>query len=72
MYTCCYIENFFEDVDDHDMTSVTEEINLTPFENTTPIISSEYTKPKSMFLSLLWINKAKAKDKKYMGVSMFV
>ena len=38
MYTCCYIENFFEDVDDHDMTPVTEEINLAPFENTTPIV----------------------------------
>jgi hypothetical protein len=37
MYTC-YIENFFEDVDDHDMTPVTEEINLVPFENTDPIV----------------------------------
>jgi hypothetical protein len=30
--------DFFEDVDDHDMTPVTEEINLAPFENTDPIV----------------------------------
>jgi hypothetical protein len=29
MYTC-YIENFFEDVDDHDMTPVTEKNQLGP------------------------------------------